>query len=114
MNELLRQSPLCQVGCATFPEDITSPVSLDDTGPYYWTSRSLHFSCHTGQARSNGLLCTNCQKPSLVQPFSAGQVDLDFLRLRLSSLSLVFGTLPPLSLDLMGVTSTDCATDLPT
>ena len=86
MNDLLWQSPLCQVGCATLPEDITSPVSLGETGPYDWTSRSLHLSCHTGQARSTGL----------------------FETLSLESLTR-FGTL-----SLLGGTSTDCATDLHT
>ena len=47
--------PLCQVGCVAFPEDFTCPVSLGDTGQFNWTSRSLHSSCHTGQARSTGL-----------------------------------------------------------
>ena len=63
MNELLRQSPLCQVGCATFPEDFTCPVSLGDTGQCYWTSRRLHLSRHTGRASTTGLRTNrqNCQ-----------------------------------------------------
>ena len=83
VNELLRQSPLCQVGCATFPEDFTRPyrwvirasatglpedftcpVTLD--GPVRLGARSLHSSCHTGQARTTGLR-TNSQKPLLAR-----------------------------------------------
>ena len=33
MNELLLQSPLCQVGCATFPEAFTLLPSLGDDRP---------------------------------------------------------------------------------
>ena len=33
MNELLRQSPLCQVGCATLPEAFTLLPSLGDDRP---------------------------------------------------------------------------------
>ena len=47
--------PLCQVGCVVLPEDFTCPVSMGDTGQFDWTSRSLHLSCRTGQARSAGL-----------------------------------------------------------
>ena len=63
MNELLLQSPLCQVGCATFPEDFTRPVSLGDTGQCYWTSRRPHSSRHTERARTTGLRTKrqNCQ-----------------------------------------------------
>ena len=64
MNELLQQSPLCQVGCATFPEDFTCPVSLGDTGQCYWTSRRLHLASTTGR-----------QKPSLVLSHWTGQDD---------------------------------------
>ena len=70
MNELLRQSPLCQVGCATLPEDFTCPLPLGGTGQFDWTSRSLHLSRHTGRARTTG-----CQKPSLVLSHWTGQVD---------------------------------------
>ena len=70
MNELLRQSELCQVGCATFPEDFTCPVSLGDTGECYWTSRRLHLSRHTGRASTSGR-----QKPSLVLSHWTGQDD---------------------------------------
>ena len=66
LNELLRQSPLCQVGCATFPEDFTRPVSLGDTGQCYWTSRRLHSSRHTGRASTSGHR-TNSQKPLLLR-----------------------------------------------
>ena len=55
VNLPLLHCPLCQVGCVASPEDFTCPVSLDGTGPYDWTSRSLHVSCLTGQARSTGL-----------------------------------------------------------
>ena len=41
VNELLRQSPLCQVGCATLPARLhSSSQSLDDDRPgLNWTSR---------------------------------------------------------------------------
>ena len=43
VNELLLQSPLCQVGCATSPEAITLLPSLGDDRPgLNWTSRRLH------------------------------------------------------------------------
>ena len=39
MNELLRQSPLCQVGCATSPEAFTLPslMGQDDWAPEAFT-----------------------------------------------------------------------------
>ena len=70
VNELLRQSPLCQVGSATFPEDFTCPVSLGDTDQCYWTSGRLHLSRHTGRASTTGR-----QKPSLVLSHWTGQDD---------------------------------------
>ena len=107
--------PLCQVGCVALPEDFTCPPSLDETGKFDWTSRSLHLSCHAGQARSTGrqkpslvlshwtgqvdwTLCTNCQKPSLVQPLSAGQVGWTFLRLFFLESLTCLGTLSQESL----------------
>ena len=48
--------------CATgLPEDFTCPVTLD--GPVRLGARSLHLSCHTGQARTTGLRTNrqNCQ-----------------------------------------------------
>ena len=60
-------------GCATLPEDFTCPVSLGDTGQVGPGTRSLHLSCHTGQARSTEI-CTNNQKPSLAR--STGLFEL--------------------------------------
>ena len=77
MTELLRQSPLCQMGFATLQEDITSPVSLGGTGLLLdFQKPSLVLPHWTG--RVDWTFCTNCQKPSLVQPLSAGQVDWTF------------------------------------
>ena len=42
-KKLLRQSPLCQVGCATLPEDFTCPLSLDETGQVDWAPEA--FTC---------------------------------------------------------------------
>ena len=82
VNELLRQSPLCQVGCATLPEAITLLPSLGDDRPgqldFQRPSLSHHrwarttgcqkpsLSCHTGQARTTGL-CKNSRKPLLAR-----------------------------------------------
>ena len=106
VNELLRQSPLCQVGCATFPEDFTCPVSLGDTGQCYWTSRRLHLSRHTGQARTTGR-----QKPSLVLSTGQARTTGSCVETARDSVSVtrassrVIST--PLLWDLKGVTSTD-------
>ena len=80
-RQLSRSGRLCQVGCATVPEDFTCPLSLDETGKFDWTSRSLHLSCRAGQARSTGLLY---KKPeAFTRPTAFGWPGL---RLCLSSL----------------------------
>ena len=106
MNELLRQSPLCQVGCATLPEDFTCPLPLGGTGQYDWTSRRLHLSRHTGRASTSGR-----QKP-VTRPVTLDRPGLTVSSVRTATGCCVVST--PLLWDLEGVTSTDRTVYLPT
>ena len=76
------------------PEDFTCPVSLDETGQFDWTSRSLHVSCHTGQARSTGLCVQIARSLHLCNRFRLARSTGLFETLSLESLTR-FGTLAP-------------------
>ena len=80
---LLRQSPLCQVGCATLPEDITSPVSRQASS----TGLQEAFTSHATLDRSGRLDFVYKLPEAFTRPTGFGwPCRLDFLRLCLSSL----------------------------
>ena len=107
-----------QASSTGLPEAFTCPVPLNRPGRP--GARSLHLSCPTGQARSTGLHIQIARSLHLSNRFRLARTTGLFETLSLESLTR-FGTLSlesltPLipDLDLLGMTSTDCATDLPT